>query len=262
VTQVTSASTIPAHPHPETTDMEQPEPPRRPTPEASWPRVAWNTVVLWLRRRRDRLRVRWRNGEDELLGLRGGLVLAGAVVVLVVIGGLVYLADPFGLSGGSADSTQNTSAPAVRQTEPEPLPRQERASPATGGATPAPRQASPGSAHAAAGAELAARPGVQVSAQAAELLRSGSVDGRVLIVMAALASGNRLQTVDVPPPGTTAPTSASDLELGVSEVDSVLQWLDSQIVLRPDRLEVRREASRSYIRLIYSSPEPPGLFPS
>ena len=101
---------------------------------------------------------------------------------------------------------------------------------------------------------------VEYRAEAVALLRSGAVDGRVLIVMAALASGDRLHEIDVAPPAASAPTA--NLELGVSEVDSVLQWLDSQIVLRPDRIEVRREASRSYVRLVYSSPEPPGLFPS
>lgn len=94
------------------------------------------------------------------------------------------------------------------------------------------------------------------------MLRSGAVDGRVLIVMAALASGGRLHEIDVAPPDPSAPAPTANLELGVSEVDSVLAWLDSQIVLRPDRIEVRREASRSYIRLVYASPEPPGLFPS
>jgi hypothetical protein len=261
VMQVTSATTTSDDPSSTTPHMKQPDQNPRSTPEPSWVRVVWNTVVLWVRRRilrTDRLRSRGRN--TELLGVRGGLLLAAAVAVLVVIGGLVYLGNPFDLSGGSADSRETTGTSA------EPLPRQDRAtvpdeaSPPIGEATPPPREASPGSAHAAAGTELAARPDLQISAEAAALLRSGAVDGRVLIVMAALASGDRLHEIDVAPPAASAPTA--NLELGVSEVDSVLQWLDSQIVLRPDRIEVRREASRSYVRLVYSSPEPPGLFPS
>ena len=241
--------------------MEEPQP-RGPAREPSRPRLAWDATVLRLRRSRDRLReIPWQRSEDELLGLRGILVLAGAVVVLVVIGGLVYLADPFDFGGGPADSKQATSAPAVRQMESE-LPRQERVSPTPGTTVPAPAVPSPSNAHALAGAELADRPGVEVSPEAAALLRSGAVDGRVLIVMSALASQNRLQTVDVPSPGTAAPNSGSELELGVTEVDSVLQWLNSQIALRPDRLEVRSDATRSYLRLIYSTPEPAGLFPS
>jgi hypothetical protein len=242
--------------------MEEPQP-RGPAPEPSRPRLAWDATVLRLRRSRDRLReISWQRSEDELLGLRGILVLAGAVVVLVVIGGLVYLADPFDFGGGPAESTQVTSPPAVRPTESE-LPRQERVSPTPGTTVPAPAVPSPNNAHALAGAELADRPGIQVSPEAAALLRSGAVDGRVLIVMSALASQNRLQTVDLPPsPGTAAPSSGSELELGVTEVDSVLQWLNSQIALRPDRLEVRSDATRSYLRLIYSTPEPAGLFPS
>jgi hypothetical protein len=262
VVQVTPATPTPVDPSSTTPHMKQPDQNPRTTPEPSWARVVWNTAVLWVRRRILRTdNLRTRSTSTELLGVRGGLLLTAAVAVLVVVGGLVYLGNPFDLSGGSADSRETTGTA-------EPLPRQERAtvpaepSSPPGGATPAPRNASPGSAHAAAGAELAARPDLQVSAEAAALLHSGAVDGRVLIVMAALASGDRLHEIDVAPPGASLPTSTADLELGVSEVDSVLQWLDSQIVLRPDRIEVRREASRSYVRLFYTSPEPPGLFPS
>jgi hypothetical protein len=259
VTQVTSATAVWSPPRSETPEMDQSSPPRGSPAEASWPRVLWNTFALWLRRRRI-----FNRDADELIGPRTGVVLIAALFAVVVIGGLAYLVNPFGLSGGSADSTESTDASGVQEPraarERETTRDQAPTSPSV--ATAAPREASPESAHAAAGAEIASRSDIRVSGDAAALLRSGAVDGRVLIVMAALASGNRLHTIDVPPSDSPTATTSTDLELGVIEVDSVLQWLDSQIVLRPDRLEVRREASRSYVRLIYSSPEPPGLFPS
>jgi hypothetical protein len=50
--------------------------------------------------------------------------------------------------------------------------------------------------------------------------------------------------------------------MGVVDVDRVLDWLEDQRRLRPDRVEVRHEAPVSFLLLVYDTPEPPGLFPS
>ncbi len=117
-------------------------------------------------------------------------------------------------------------------------------------------------ARAAAGAEIAARTDTDISPAAAAVLREGEVDGRVLMILAALASADLLTAVDVPVSGSARPADVANLEMGVVDVDRVLDWLDNQRRLSPDRVEVRREASVAYLKLTYDSPEPPGLFPS
>lgn len=117
-------------------------------------------------------------------------------------------------------------------------------------------------ARAAAGAEIAARADVDVSARAATALREGKIDGRVLVVLASLATADLLTAVDVPPSGSVGPEGTANLEMGVVDVEGVLDWLDNQTRLHPDRMEVRREGSLAYLQLFYDSPEPPGLFPS
>jgi hypothetical protein len=91
------------------------------------------------------------------------------------------------------------------------------------------------------------------------VLRDGTVDGRVLIVMASLATAELLTSVEMAP---GEPVDAANVELRVVDVDRVLDWLDVQSRLRPDRLEVRRDGPVTRLRLIYESQEPPGLFPS
>jgi hypothetical protein len=113
-------------------------------------------------------------------------------------------------------------------------------------------------ARAAAGAELARRSDIDVSPAAAAVLRDGHVDGRVLVVLASLASLGQLVAVDVPD-GEEAETP---VELGVESVDTVLDWLEAQPQLRPDHTQARREGSVTYLLLAYDTPEPPGLFPS
>ncbi|HJU97409.1 MAG TPA: hypothetical protein VJ644_05500 [Jiangellaceae bacterium] len=112
---------------------------------------------------------------------------------------------------------------------------------------------------AAAGAEIAERTDIDVSPAAEAILREGAVDGRVLLVLAALATEGYLTAVDVAP---AAPGGAPELELGVADVDVVLDWLDQQPRVRPDHLQVRRHFSVAYLRLNYRTPEPAGLFPS
>lgn len=113
---------------------------------------------------------------------------------------------------------------------------------------------------AAAGAEIAERTDIAVSPAAAAVLREGAVDGRVLVVLAALATEGYLTAVDVSPGAGSGGTP--QLELGVADVDVVLDWLDRQPRVRPDHLEVRRQFSVVYLRLAYRTPEPAGLFPS
>ncbi len=114
-------------------------------------------------------------------------------------------------------------------------------------------------ARAAAGAEIAGRADIDVSPAAAAVLRQGTVDGRVLIVLASLASADLLTAIDVPP---GEPADPANLEMGVVDVDRVLTWLQNQRRLNPDRMEVRHEESAAYLLLIYQTSEPPGLFPS
>jgi hypothetical protein len=120
----------------------------------------------------------------------------------------------------------------------------------------------PSLARAAAGAEIAGRADIDVSPAAAVMLREGTVDGRVLIVLASLATADLVMSVEVPSTRSGEPVGVPNLELGVVDVDRVLDWLDSQRRLRPDRMEVRREGSVTYLVLIYDTQEPPGLFPS
>jgi hypothetical protein len=141
-----------------------------------------------------------------------------------------------------------------RAVDPSPLPSRSFAEPSRATLT---RTAS--QAKAASGAEIARRTDIEVSPPAAAVLREGKVDGRVLVVLASLASADLLTAVDLPPGG--SPEDAN-LEMGVVDVDHVLNWLNAQRRLRPDRVEVRREASVAYLLLIHNSPEPPGLFPS
>jgi hypothetical protein len=229
--------------------VDQLTPHRGGTSPASWPRVVWNTLVLKL----HRSRLRDRN--DEILSRRGGAKLLGGIVVLVAMGGAAaYSIDPFRPEGVRENSGSLTgpvsSGPEVREEGATPSQRR----PST------PREVSPGSAHAAAGAEIAARTDITVSDVAANVLRSGAVDGRVLLALAALASTHSVVMIDVPPDdGITTP---SEIELGVTDVDAVLAWLEAQPKLRPDRVEIRRDGTYSFLRLIYQSPEPPGLFPS
>jgi hypothetical protein len=249
VTQVAPPAATRSADRPKQPQMEHftPEPGGASTP--SWPRVAWNTFVLAVRRSR------LRNRDDQILHPRGRALLAGGIALFVALGGALYVLSPFGLersegasapSAGPADSSPETR-PGVALTPP-----QRRSS--------TPQGARPGSAHAAAGAEIAARTDIAVSDAAGTVLRSGAVDGRVLLIVAGLASTNTLVMIDVPPDDGV--TTSSEIELAVTDVNAALAWLDTQPKLRPERVEIRRDSSRSFIRLIYQSPEPPDLFPS
>jgi hypothetical protein len=219
-------------------------------PSPSWPRVIADTIKLSLARRRLH---RLEHG-GERPGSRLWIPIACSLVVLG--GGLLVkvafgTADP-GPDAAPSPSPSNTAAQRIG--DPSALP---------GLSSVQPSRARPSRttsvARAAAGAEIARRTDIDVSPAAAFVLRQGKVDGRLLIVLASLASADLLSAVGL---AQGASADAAKLEMGVVDVDRVLDWLDGQSRLRPERVEVRREASVTYLLPIYNTPEPPGLFPS
>jgi hypothetical protein len=182
----------------------------------------------------------------------------GWIAVLIVAAGLLngaLLATVAAI--GPDDATPGTAAPPTSPrglVDTSGLPGRPTAESSRAGPD---RTASPG--RAAAGSEIAERTDIDVSPAAGAILREGAVDGRVLIVLAALATEGYLTAVDVTP---AAPGGTPELELAVSDVDVVLDWLDQQPRVRPDHLQVRRKSSVAYLRLAYRTPEPAGLFPS
>jgi hypothetical protein len=82
----------------------------------------------------------------------------------------------------------------------------------------------------------------------------------LLVVLAALATADLLTSVDTTSSGSGGPVA--NLELAVVDVDRVLDWLETQRRLHPDRMEVHRDGSVTYLLISYDTPEPPGLFPS
>ena len=216
----------------------------------SWIRVILDTVTLWWERRRQFRRQHHADRRRSRLWIP---VLCGLVVLA---GGLLVRA---GIR--SADPVLDAAAtPAL-------TPSSEQQDDLTGPASRSPGEPSRANsdrtaslARAAAGAEIAARADIDVSARAAIALREGKIDGRVLVVLASLATADLITAVDVPPTRGTA--EVENLEMGVVDVDRVLDWLHIQSRLSPDRIEVRRESSVAYLVLIYDTPEPPGLFPS
>jgi hypothetical protein len=176
---------------------------------------------------------------------------------LIVLGGGLLGKIAFGSADPVPDAAPSPSpSPASSQRIDDPIALPDRYSAESSRAIPS-RTASV--ARAAAGAEIAGRADIDVSPAAATVLRQGTVDGRVLIVLASLASADLLTAVDVPP---GEPADPANLEMGVVDVDQVLAWLQRQRRLNPDRVEVRRQESTAYLLLIHNTPEPPGLFPS
>ena len=222
-----------------------------PRPVDSWPRVIVNTITLQARR------LRLRRGDSPRRRL--GIALAAMLGLVMVAAGVLAL----GWVGREKPS--NTATVPFTATQPE-----------TGTATTtssvqpsrassripslhAPMTDSAASrARAAAGAELARRSDIDVSPAAAAVLRGGQVDGRVLVVLASLATLGQLIAVDVP----DGVEGETPVEMGVVSVDTVLNWLEAQPQLRPDHAQARREGSVTFLLLAYDTPEPPDLFPS
>ena len=218
----------------------------------SWIRIILDTITLWRERRRE---FRRQHHDDQRRSRLWIPVLCGLVV----------------LAGGLLVRSGFRSADPVLDAAPTPglTPSSEQRDDPTGSASRSSGEPSRANsdrtaslARAAAGAEIAARADIDVSARAATALREGKIDGRVLVVLASLATADLLTAVDVPPSGSVGPADAANLEMGVVDVERVLDWLDNQTRLHPDRMEVRREGSLAYLMLFYDSPEPPGLFPS
>jgi hypothetical protein len=219
-------------------------------PSPSWPRVIADTIRLSRERRRlHRLEQGggWHASRLWILIVSGLVVLGGGLLIGAAFGS----ADPVPEVAPSPSPSPTTP---LRIADPTALPSRSIAE--SSRATPS-KTASV--ARAAAGVEIARRTDIAVSPAATAVLREGKVDGRLLIVLASLASADLLTAIQVSSGG---PTDATNLEMGVVDVDRVLEWLDGQRRLRPDRVEVRREASVAYLLLIHNTPEPPGLFPS
>lgn len=237
------------------TNMDPRSPPPAGPRAAPWHKVVLDTVRLSRQRRRehrDAFTASQRRSADLPHGRRAW------IAVLIVAAGLlsgallatVALIGPDDPAPGTA--TPPTSPRAFVDTSGlpgRPTTESSRAGPD--------RTASPG--RAAAGSEIAERTDIDVSPAAGAILRQGAVDGRVLIVLAALATEGYLTAVEVAP---AASGGAPELELGVVDVDVVLDWLDRQPRVQPDHLQVRRQSSVAYLRLAYRTPEPAGLFPS
>ena len=220
-------------------------------PSPPWIRVILDTVKLsWVRRRERLLQ---RDKQQRRFSLRVvaafGLVAVGAgLLVNAMSESANLLPDAASIPASTSGSQGDEVTGSTRRLTPEPS----RAFPS--------RTASMD--RAAAGAEIASRADIDVSPSAATVLRDGMVDGRVLIVLASLATADLLTAVDTPSSESPASADVPNLELGVVDVDRVLDWLGDQRRLHPDRMEVRRDGSVTYLQLIYDTPEPPGLFPS
>jgi hypothetical protein len=221
-------------------------------PAPSWIRVILDTVKLWWARRRHYLLHR----DDPQRRYR---LLVVAIFGLVALGAGLLVNAMSGSVDLTPDATSIPPAAASPQQDDELAESARRSGPESSRAIPS-RTASLD--RAAAGAEIAGRADIDVSPAAASLLREGTVDGRVLIVLASLATADLVTSVEVPSTGPDTPVGGPNLELGVVDVDRVLDWLEGQRRLNPDRMEVRREGSVTCLVLMYDTPEPPGLFPS
>ncbi|MGH8825840.1 MAG: hypothetical protein ACRDVN_15395 [Jiangellaceae bacterium] len=232
----------------------QPPPPAGPS-AAPWHKVVLDTFRLSRQRRREHREAHEaasrRSQADPSRDRRAGIavlivtavLLSGALLAIVA---LTRQDDP---NPGTA-ATPSPLRPFVDTSDLPSRPTTESSRAGPGRATTLAR--------AAAGAQIAERTDIDVSPAAAAFLREGAVDGRVLIVLAALATEGYLTAVDASPASGGAP----EMELGVVDVDVVLDWLDQQPRVRPDHLQVRRVSAVAYLRLAYDTPEPPGLFPS
>ena len=222
-----------------------------PRPVDSWPRAIVNTITLQARR------LRLRRGDS--LRRRLGIALAAMLGLVMVAAGVLALGwvgreKPGNTATVPFTATQPETGTATTTSSVQPSRASSRI-PSLHAPTP---DSAASRARAAAGAEIARRSDVDVSPAAAAVLRGGHVDGRVLVVLASLATLGQLIAVDVPD-GVEAETP---VEMGVVSVDAVLDWLEAQPQLRPDHTQARREGSVTFLLLVYDTPEPPDLFPS
>ncbi len=121
------------------------------------------------------------------------------------------------------------------------------------------------------GTALAGNPGVRLAPAAADLLRQGAVDPRVMIVLATLAGGHTLDVADFPP-STLEPPTAVRRQVLVTAMDGVAltagdassgvglrEWLRNQHA--PYTPTVLRDDPAGLV-VGYPSPTPTGLLPS
>lgn len=222
-------------------------------PSPSWLRVVIDTIKLSRERRRL---YRLERGDDRSTSRLWIPVVCG----LVVLGAGFIIEGAFGSADPEPDAAPKPAqSPSTQHGVIGPTGFSDRSP--TESSRAAPSRTSSVS-RAAAGAEIAERADIDVSPPAAAVLREGRLDGRVLIILASLATADLLTAVEVPATGSGGPADVANLEMGVVDVERVLGWLETQHRLHPERVEVRREASVAYLLLIYDSPEPPGLFPS
>ncbi len=118
------------------------------------------------------------------------------------------------------------------------------------------------------GSALAANPGLALDPAAAELLRQGAVDPRIMIVLAALTGEHTLTVADFPPTPLT-PAGAVRRQVLVTAVDGAPVGADAPSTLR-DWLREQRPPyaptvvrdNRSGLLVGYRDAAPPGLLPS
>jgi hypothetical protein len=118
------------------------------------------------------------------------------------------------------------------------------------------------------GTALAGNPGLALAPAAAELLRSGAVDPRVMIVLVALTGAHTLAVADFPA-GALEPQGSPRRQVLVTTVDgasatgdaasSLRGWLDGQHP--PYRPDVARDDPAGLL-VGYRDPAPPGLLPA
>jgi hypothetical protein len=118
------------------------------------------------------------------------------------------------------------------------------------------------------GTALAGNPSLQLGPAAADLLRGGAVDPRVMIVLAALAGGHTLTVADFPlttlePPATVRRqvlvTAVDGAPVGMEAPSPVRDWVRSQ---RPPYAPTVVRDDGSGLLIGYHEAAPPGLLPA
>ena len=118
-----------------------------------------------------------------------------------------------------------------------------------------------------AGHQLAGNPNIQAPGAAKAELESGRVDSRLLITLAALAAGFRIQIQDFsdggPGGGSTAPLrQLAVISSSATYLNELLAFLDAQ---RPPLLAIvsqHRQGATTTVQIHFTAPSPTGLLPA
>jgi hypothetical protein len=118
-----------------------------------------------------------------------------------------------------------------------------------------------------AGHQLAGNPNIQAPAAAKAELESGRVDSRLLITLAALAAGFRIQIQDFsdggPGGGSTTPLrQLAVISSSATYLNELLAFLDAQ---RPPLLAIvsqHRHGATTTVQIQFTAPSPTGLLPA